>query len=150
MPVDMGPEGARRVSAPVTVRSANTPLEQQRLVQHRLTALRATLADMEQEAAGQASAPGCACTADTRRPLHLQGRRQPTVFYALQVDTVQEAALRVSALVIVPLVGTPQAQLAQVQRRLIALHATWVLSLTLWAARANRAALHVPLGGMLI
>ena len=41
----------------------------------------------------------------------------------MQVDTVQEAALRVSALVIVPLVGTPQAQLAQVQQRLIALRA---------------------------
>ena len=39
------------------------------------------------------------------------------------VDTAQEAALRVSALVIVPLVGTPQAQLAQVQQRLIALRA---------------------------
>ena len=57
MPVGMGPEGAQRVSAPATVRSANTPLEQQRLVQHRLTALRATLGDMEQEAARQASAP---------------------------------------------------------------------------------------------
>ena len=41
----------------------------------------------------------------------------------MQVDTVQEAALRVSALVIVPLVGTPPAQLAQVQQRLIALRA---------------------------
>jgi hypothetical protein len=39
-------------------------------------------------------------------------------------DTVQEAALRVSAVVTVLLVGTPQARLAQVQRRLIALHAT--------------------------
>ena len=53
----------------------------------------------------------------------LQGRRQPTVFYVLPVDTAQEAALRVSALVIVPLVGTPQARLAQVQQRRTALRA---------------------------
>ena len=65
-------------------------------------------------------------------------------------DTVQEAALRVSALVTVLLVGTPQARVAQVQQRLIALHATWVLSWTLWAAPAIRTALHVLLGGMLI
>jgi hypothetical protein len=49
--------------------------------------------------------------------------RQPTALLAMLEDTVQEAALRVSALVIVPLVGTPQARLAQVQQRRTALHA---------------------------
>jgi hypothetical protein len=65
-------------------------------------------------------------------------------------DTVQEAALRVSALATVLLVGTPQARLLQVQRRLTASHAMWVLSMRLGAAPAIRAALHVLLGGTLI
>ena len=62
------------------------------------------------------------------------------------VDMAQEAALRVSAVATVLWVGTPRGRLVQVQRRLTALRAAWVLSLTLWGARANRAALHVPLG----
>jgi len=64
-------------------------------------------------------------------------------------DTVQEAALRVSALATVLLVGTPQARVLQVQQRPTALHAMWVLFLMLWAAPAIRAALHVLLGGTL-
>ena len=62
------------------------------------------------------------------------------------VDMAQEAALRVSAVATVLWVGTPRGRLVQVQRRLTALRAAWVLSLTLWGARANLAALHVPLG----
>ena len=48
MPVDMEQEGAQRVSAPVTVRSASTLLGRLLLVQHRLIASRVRLEDMEQ------------------------------------------------------------------------------------------------------
>ena len=69
-----------------------------------------------------------------------------TALHVPLVGMEQEAALRVSAVATVLWVGTPRGRLVQVQRRLTALRAAWVLSLTLWGARANLAALHVPLG----
>ena len=61
-------------------------------------------------------------------------------------DTVQEAALRVSALATVLLVGTPQARVLQVQQRPTALHAPWdytstypVALMLVIAARATQA-----------
>ena len=74
--------------------------------------------------------------------------RHLTALLATLADMVQEAALRVSALVTVLPVGTPPKRLVRVHQRLTALRATWALSLMVWAVPASRAALHVPLGGM--
>jgi len=93
MPVDMGQEGAQPVSALATVRSANTPLDQQRLVHHRLTALRATLVDMEQVAAGQASAPATVWPASIPLGKPLLGLHRPTALLVRMGSTLVHMAV---------------------------------------------------------
>ena len=102
MPVDMGQEGAQPVSALATVRSANTPLDQQHLVQHRLTALRAMLVDMEQEAALRASALVTVLLVGTRRRRLVRAQRRLTVSAArLGHILMPRAALSVSSVLLV-------------------------------------------------
>jgi hypothetical protein len=102
MPVDMGQEGAQPVSALATVRSANTPLDQQHLVQHRLTALRAMLVDMEQEAVGQASAPVTVRSASIPLGKPLLGPHRPTALRVRMGNTLARMAavqLRIAQIV---------------------------------------------------
>ena len=88
MPVDMEQEGAQRVSAPVTVRSASTPLDRLLLVQHRLIASRVTLEDMEQVAAKQASVPEPVRLAGTPLGQLLLGPPPPTALLVRMASTL--------------------------------------------------------------
>ena len=104
------------------------------------------LVDTAQEAALRVSAAATVLWVGTRRRRLVRVQRRLTALHVTLVGMALAAARQASALVTVLLVGTPPQQLQQDRLQLTALRSASVLSLTLWEARATRAALHVALG----